>query len=138
MKNLLRLIVVALACQANAAHAFWGDGWLKVYDCENEYQARSCQRCKLNKKLLIKLVVKQQKSTVFMQVKENGVISPPDDLGKNGTCAVIDDKNWSCSSQGIAGGYTAKEGMAAGTYSRNSSFFNVRGQLLDNFHSCAK
>ena len=138
MKNLLRLIVVALACQANVAHAFCGYGWLKIYDCENEYQARSCQRCKLDKELLIKFVVNQQKSTVFVQLKENGVISPPDDLGENGTCAVIDDKNWSCSRQGIAGGYITKEGMAAGTYYSNISFFNFRGQLLNNFHSCAK
>ena len=138
MKNLLRLIFVALACQANVAHAFWGDGWLKFYDCENEYQARSCQRCKLDKELLIKFVVNQQKSTVFVQLKENGVISPPDDLGENGTCAVIDDKNWSCSQQGIAGGYITKEGMATGTYSSSHSAFNVHGGLLKEWHSCAK
>ena len=138
MKNLLRLIVVALACQANVTHAFWGDGWLKFYDCDNDYQARACQGCKLDRELLIKFVVSQQKNTVFVQVKENGVITPPDDLGENGTCAVIDDKNWSCSRQGIAGGYITKGGMAAGTYSSNTSFFNFRGQLLNNSHSCAK
>lgn len=138
MKKLLRLIFVVLAFQSSAVQAFWGDGWLKFYDCDNEYQARTCQGCKLDRELLIKFVVSQQKNTVFVQVKENGVITPPDDLGKNGACAVIDDKNWSCSSQGVAGGYIGKEGMAAGTYSSSSTVFNVHGQLLNRFHSCAK
>ena len=147
MKNLLRLIVVALACQASVDQAFGRDEWLKVYRCDNEYQARSCQGCELDKELQLKFVVGRLSSgrTVFLYAKEGWwTTHPPVDLGRDAACDVIDNKNWSCVQEGIPGGsnhmvnYIRIKEMSNGIQFHYTSFFNPRANRLVEQFSCAK
>lgn len=147
MKNLLRLIFVVLACQASVDQAFGRDEWLKTYRCDSEYQARSCQGCKLDKEQQLKFVVGRLSSgrTVFLYAKEGWwTTHPPVDLGKNGACDVIDNRNWACLQEGIPGGsnhmknYIGKKEMSNGIYFHHLSFFNPTAQRLHEMFSCAK
>ena len=142
MKNLLRLIFVALACQASVDQAFGRDEWLKVYYCDNEYQARSCQGCELEKELQLKFVVGRLSSgrTVFLYAKEGWwTTHPPVDLGRNAACDVIDSKNWSCLQEGIPGGsYIGKREMSNGILFHHRLFFNTRTRGWRESFGCAK
>lgn len=114
MRGLLRLVIVALACQAPVNSAFGGDEWLEFYECANEYQARLCQRCKLDKEVQVKFVLGRLSSgrTVFSYTKEGWwTIHPPVDLAKNGACEVIDNKNWSCLREGVPGGSSQMQNL---------------------------
>lgn len=137
MKNLLRLIVVTLACQASMAQAFWGDGWLDFYQCQDRYQIMSCKSCSLEKGAKIKFVVNPSKATVIEQVKMKDVVQPPNLLKD---CAILDEKNWSCTykdRKGLAG-VEVTHGMANGVYSRAAVLFNIHGEQLNPAYFCAK
>ena len=137
MKNLLRLIVVALLFHSNAAQAFWGNGWLAYYQCKDEYQVMSCKSCSLEKGIQIKFVVNPSKSTVIEQVTMQDVVQPPNLLKD---CAILDDKNWSCTykdRKGLAG-VEVIHGMASGVYSRKGLLWNIHGEQLSPNYFCAK
>ena len=147
MKGLLRFAIFALACKAPGYEAFANDKWLRFYDCDNEYQARSCQGCKLDKDVQVKFAVARRSSghTVISYMKEGWWTNhPPVDLAKNGACDVIDNNNWSCLQEGVPEGSShmknliGKREMSNGIYFRHTSFFNPRsGRLVERF-SCAK
>lgn len=119
------------------AQAFWGDGWLDFYQCQDRYQIMSCKSCSLEEGTKIKLVVNPSKSTVLQQYKMQDVSQPPN-LLKN--CAILDDKNWSCTlkdRKGLAG-VEVIHGMASGVYSRKSILWNIHGEELNPTYFCAK
>jgi hypothetical protein len=117
MKNLLRLIVVALACQASVAQAFEGGRWLTFYYCENQFDITACTKCKRAKDLgmYIRFFVDKQKQSVLRQIKTWDGVEPPHTINP---CVVADDQNWSCrdmfgNSQGMA------NGLFSGSYPNN-------------------
>jgi len=91
-------MVVALACQANVAHAFWGDGWLRVYECADSIKAKRCADCRLEKSLKVRFFVSERDQTVLQQGQLEGVTHEP---VNEGLCRVGNKKNWSCKSPGM-------------------------------------
>ena len=120
MKNLLRLIVVALACQATLAQALEGGRWLTHYNCESQLDTTTCTKCKIAKDLdlYVRFFVDKQKQSVMRQFKTRNGVEPPHTINP---CVVANDQNWSCRDDLFG----SVQGMANGLYSgshRNNSF----------------
>jgi len=138
------LIIVALANQVFVNQAMGSDKWLKFYKCDDEHQARLCLGCKLDKEVQVKFLVSRGVGgrTVISYMKEGWwTIHPPVDLGKNGACAVVNEKNWVCSTKTESPSmqnYIAQREMVNGIYSSYASFYNPSAQRLVELHTCAK
>jgi len=95
MKNLLRLMVVALLFNSGGLSAAnWG-GWLKIYDCKLQGQLDTCGGCALVAGVQVRFAIDKGSQRVFKQYREDGNLKPLLRLEK---CAVVDKDNWSCRS----------------------------------------
>jgi hypothetical protein len=95
MKNLLRLIVVALLFNSGGLYAANWTGWLKIYDCRLQGQLDTCGGCALFAAAQVRFAVDKGSQWVFKQYREDGNPRPPSRLEN---CAVADKENWSCRS----------------------------------------
>ncbi len=137
MNSLVRLTFFAISCQAGIANAFWGDGWLGYYECQDASQAISCEGCSLQKGDKVKFTVSAARANVIIQFQVNGVTSPPTALKD---CTVLDQKNWSCNKKDKIGpiNIEIQEGMANGVYSRRFGGRDDRGENRVQSFFCAK
>ena len=134
MKNLLRLIVVALLFHSNAAQAFWGDRWLNFYDCEEGKEQQCSAGCTLRKggsdtTNQVRYVVNQKERTVIIQARSKNTTHPPLQYEN---CVVLDEKNWKCdtSEVNLLGEFIRITAMAEGIASIKHEARKKNGEFI--------
>lgn len=119
---------------------------LQAYECSNEYEARSCNKCKIVKSVKVDFKINIETSSIIQQAFEDKKLISSHSLEK---CKIVDKKNWECG-KGRTSDYVSssndRQGMNNGIfYSYFESIVVLTGKNknlgfnpVSSSYSCAK